>query len=165
MYVHKGLSIAVIDDDPKSSEAIVKLLKKQFNESIVNVYQSGRQALEGIINEPDIIILDYHLNAIDSDNLNGIQVLVKLKERFQHAPVIFLSNQEDAEVAAHTIKFGAYDYIVNNENAFHPLEIVINNILGHAELKKNLGSQRFFNILLVILFVILLIGYLIYRMK
>src|ERR1051325_9074330 len=99
MYVHKGLAISVIDDDPQMAESMVKFLKQKFTDAEITVYHTGKAALQGIINEPDLIILDYHLDAVDMDNFNGLQVLIKIKERFQHTPVIFLSSQEQAEIA------------------------------------------------------------------
>ena len=164
MYVHQGLAISIIDDDVQASVMLEDFLKQKFAGSEISVFKSGKDALEGMVNEPDVIILDYHLDSI-ADALNGIEVLKKLKERFENAPIIFLSNQEHAEIAANTIKFGAYDYIVSNVNSFHKVEIVINNIVGHAELKKNLGTQRFFNRLLVVLLIILITGYFIFRMR
>ena len=164
MYLHKGLTISVIDDDPQAAAMLQDFLQQKFAGSEISVYKSGTDALEGIINEPDIIILDYHLDSV-ADALNSIEVLKKIKDRFEHAPVIFLSNEEHAELAANTIKFGAYDYIVSSVNSFHKVEIVINNILGHAVLKKNLGTQQFFNRLLFILLIVLIIGFFIFRMK
>src|ERR1043166_9165460 len=135
MYIHEGLNISIIDDDPQASAMLGDFLKQKFAGSEISIFKSGKDALDGIVNEPDIIILDYHLDSI-ADALSGIEVLKKLKERFEHAPVIFLSNQEHADVATNTMKFGAYDYIESNVNSFHKVEIVINNILGHALLKK-----------------------------
>jgi len=48
--------------------------------------------------------------------------------------------------------------VVKNESAFHRLEILTNNILGHAHLKKNLGAQKFFNRLLALLVLALIVG-------
>src|SRR5436190_23935051 len=103
-------------------------LKKKFPGSVVTAFNSGETALQGIYFEPDIIILDYHLDSINAEAMNGLQVLKKLKDHFPHVPVIFLSSQEKSEVAANTMKYGAYDYIVKNENAFHRLEIILNNV-------------------------------------
>ena len=89
--------------------------------------------------------------------------LMKLKERYPQVPVIFLSGQEKTEIATNTMKYGAWDYIVKNDSAFHRLEIHINNILGHVDLKKNLGAQKFFNRLLAILAIALVIGIIVMR--
>src|ERR1043165_7552757 len=101
MYVHEGLDISIIDDDAQASAMLLNFLQQKFPGSEISVYKTGKEALDGILKEPDIIILDYHLDSI-ADALGGIEVLKKIKERFEHAPVIFLSNQEHAEIAANT---------------------------------------------------------------
>ena len=111
-----------------------------------------------------MIILDYHLDSKNSEAMNGVQILKKLKERYPEVHIVFVSGQERAEVAANTMKYGAYDYIVKNENAFNRLEIVVKNILGNAQLKKTAGAQKFFNYLLVALIAALIIGIIVMKM-
>ena len=96
--------------------------------------------------------------------MNGLMVLKKLKEQFPNVPIIFLSSQEKTEIAANTMKYGAYDYIVKNESTFHRLEIILNNIRGQASLKKNLGTQKVFNTILAVLVIALIIGFIVSRM-
>ena len=163
MYINRNLKITVIEDDKAMSEMIRDYLSTKFPASDINVYNTGEDALNSIITEQDVIVLDYNLDSEKANAQNGIQILTKLKERY-NTPVIFLSAQERAEISANTIKYGAYDYIVKNEAAFNRLEIVINNIIGHSDAKKNLGTQKFFNSILVALMVVLLIGFIMMRM-
>src|SRR6185436_19843008 len=141
MYTNQNIKITIIDDDPAMIEMQKDFFTSKFPGSVITVFNSGEEAIKGIYVEPDVIVLDYHLDSVNSDAMNGIQALKKLKDQFPNVPVIFLSSQEKTEVAANTMKYGAYDYIVKNENAFHRLEILLNNIRGHADLKKNLGTQ------------------------
>jgi DNA-binding NtrC family response regulator len=164
MYTNRLLKIIVIDDDPQMLEMLKDFFGNKYGSSDVKSYSTGEDALESIVQEPHLIILDYHLDSKNPAAMNGMQVLKKLKDRFPTVPVIFLSGQEKAEVAANTMKYGAYDYIVKNESAFHRLEILINNILGHVDLQKNLGTQKFFNRLLAVLVAALLIGFIVSRM-
>src|SRR5258706_4982832 len=99
-----------------------------------------------------------HMYSDNTDARDGFAFMKKLKARYANAQVIFLSGQEKAEVAANTMKYGAYDYIVKNDNAFNRLEIVFKNVLGESSLKKNLGTQKVFNYLLVALIAALLVG-------
>ena len=138
-------------------------LSMKFPASEITVYNTGEEALNGIITEQDVIVLDYHLDSENPKALNGIQILQKLRERYS-TPVIFLSSQERADISANTIKYGAYDYIVKNEAAFNRLEIVINNIIGHSDVKKTLGTQKFFNTILVVLMIVLVTGFILMRM-
>jgi len=164
MYTSRNFKVILIDDDQQMAEMLKDFFKDKFPSSDISMFHTGEKALEGIFTDPDLIVLDYHLDSMDPNAMNGIQVLKKLRDRFADIPVIFLSGQERAEVAANTMKYGAYDYVVKNENAFHRLEILTKNILGSAELKKNLGMQKFFNYLLAFLIIAMIVGMLIVRM-
>jgi two-component system, OmpR family, response regulator len=164
MYTNRTLKITLIDDDPQMREMLTDFFNGKFPTSVITTYPTGEEAMMKLSSEPNLVVLDYHLDSVDGTAMNGLQVLKRIKERYPNVPVIFLSGQEKAEVAANTMKYGAWDYIVKNESAFHRLEILMNNILGHVELKKNLGTQKFFNRLLGILVVALVVGLLIIRM-
>ncbi len=163
MYLNRNLKIVVIEDNRAMSEMVRDYLSSKFTSSEVSVYNTGEEALNGMIAEPDVIILDYNLDSENSKALNGIQILMKIKDRYK-TPVIFLSAQERADISANTIKYGAYDYITKNEAAFTRLEIVINNIIGHSDVKKNLGTQKFFNGILMVLMIALVLGFILMRM-
>ena len=163
MYSNRILKFSLIDDDPQMGVILKDFLNEKYPFSEITTFKTGEESLKKIINEPDLIILDYHLDSIDTTAMNGLQVLKKLKEKIPQVPVIFLSGQEKTEIAYNTLKFGAWDYIVKNESAFHRLEIHINNILGHVDLKKNLGTQKFFNRSLALLVLAMVIGLIILR--
>ena len=164
MYTNRTLKITLIDDDPHMREMLSDFFIQKYPLSEISSYSTGEDALKKTISPPDLIVLDYHLDSVNVIAINGLQVLMKLKERYPQVPVIFLSGQDKTEIATNTMKYGAWDYIVKNDSAFHRLEIHINNILGHVDLKKNLGTQKFFNRLLAILAIALVIGMIVMRL-
>lgn len=136
------LQIAAIDDDPVMCEMIGDNVRSKFPGAEVTTFSTGEDALAALGMPPDLVILDYQLDSIKADAMNGIQVLTKLKERFPMTPVIFLSSQDRMEVATNTIKYGARDYIIKNETAFQKLELAINSLVSYNELKKSHGFQK-----------------------
>lgn len=156
--MYNNLQISIIEDDAAMAGMIVDFLETKFPGVQLTQYITGEDALNGIFRKPDLIILDYHLDSSNPTAMNGLQVLAKLKERHPEVEVIFMSAQENTEIAANTMKYGAYDYILKNQHAFNRLEVVMRNIMGQATLKKSAGTQKFFNYLLVIMVVALLIG-------
>jgi DNA-binding NarL/FixJ family response regulator len=155
------LRIVGIDDDPTMCEMIADMLRKKFPGTEVETYNTGEDALATLSLAPDLVILDYQLDSVKADAMNGIQVLTKLRERYPQLPIIFLSSQDRMEVATNTIKYGARDYIVKNETAFQKLELAIGSLLSYNELKKSHGFQKTMStIVWVLLF--LMIAYMIY---
>jgi DNA-binding NarL/FixJ family response regulator len=156
MADNKPLKVLIIEDNEQMSEMIKDSIIQKFTNAKVSVFNSGETALEQTKSEPDLIICDYQLDSQNSKALNGIQVLGKLKKQF-NAPVVFLSAQEKPEVSANIIKYGAYDYVVKNQQSFQRIEIIINNILNSRSQKVNSKSQKtIINLLIGV--IILLLG-------
>jgi len=156
MADNKPLKVLVIEDNEQMSEMIKDSIMQKFSNAKVSVFNSGETALDQTKSEPDLIICDYQLDSQNPKALNGIQVLGKLKKQF-NAPVVFLSAQEKPEVSANIIKYGAYDYVVKNQQSFQRLEIIINNILNSKNQKGGSKSQKtIINLLIGV--IILLLG-------
>ncbi len=141
MAENKSLKIVVIEDNPQMAEMLSDYLEQKFQGAVISKFNTGEKALAETASTPDVIILDYNLDSQDPKALNGLQILMKIKKQFD-APVIFLSAQERTEVSASIIKYGAYDYVVKNQQSFHRLEIIINNIIAGQQMKKDLISQK-----------------------
>ena len=161
MAADTNLSILVVDDDPTMCEMVRDTPTKKFPGSNVTIYNTGEDALAGLSFEPDIAVLDYQLDSVKADAMNGIQILSKLKERYSNLPIIFLTGQDRMEVASNTIKYGAYDYIVKNETAFHKLELAVTQLANLRTLKKSHGFQKTLNLVFWVL-VLGLFAYVIY---
>jgi len=145
MAAETNLSIAIIDDDVTLCEMVKDTLARKFPGSTFVTFNTGEDALAHITESPDVAVLDYQLDSVRPEAMNGIQILTKLKERFPDLPVIFMSAQDRMEVASNTIKYGAYDYIVKGETAFHKLELAVRQIADVRTLKKSHGFQKGLN--------------------
>ena len=156
MSTNSSLNVLDIEDNEQMSEMIKDSIIHKFTNAKVSVYATGEAALQETKSEPDVIICDYQLDSQNPRALNGIQILGKLKKQFS-SPVIFLSAQEKPEVSANIIKYGAYDYVVKNQQSFQRLEIIINNILNSRNQKGSSKSQKT-TINLLIGVIILLLG-------
>jgi two-component system OmpR family response regulator len=161
MSPERKLSVTIIDDDPAICEMVRDTIEKKFPGSAIAIFNTGEDALAAMTAEPNIAVLDYQLDTVKADAMNGIQILSKLKARYPNLPVIFLTGQDRIEVASNTIKYGAYDYIVKNETAFHKLELALTQLANLRTLKKSNGFQKTMNLVFWVL-VIALFGYVIY---
>jgi CheY-like chemotaxis protein len=59
----------------------------------VETFATGELCLENLSHKPDVIILDYHLNGIDKNAMNGIETLDKIKTLNPDIPVVMLSSR------------------------------------------------------------------------
>jgi DNA-binding NtrC family response regulator len=98
-------SILIVDDDGVMQETLSGVLKKRGYE-IFSV-GSGNEALSMIKkNVIDLILLDMRLPDID-----GLDVLKKIKEFDTEILVIMMTAFSDVQTAVSAMKSGAYDYI------------------------------------------------------
>lgn len=93
---------------------------------------------------PDIVILDYHLDGIDKNALNGLTILDNIKAINEKIPVIMLSAQDKIEIAVSCMHHKALDYVVKSETAFLRLQKIIASILQYQKMEKTIDwySER-----------------------
>jgi DNA-binding NtrC family response regulator len=131
------VKLFLVDDDAM----YLKLLEiefLQYPDFTLETCATGEICIKNLSHNPDIIILDYHLNGVDKSAMNGIQTLDKIKAKNPGIPVIMLSSQDKIEVAINCMHHKAYDYIVKSETAFLRLQKVIATISNTKKLEKAL---------------------------
>jgi len=99
-----GSKILIADDDTLVRTAIQKILL-MFNHEVVAV-QSGREVLEQVTDEFDVIILD--INMPDMDGFETLECLNRIKIEI---PVLFLTGAGSLDYAVRAINLGAYDFL------------------------------------------------------
>ncbi len=132
------IKLFLVDDDA----LYLKLLEIEFLESAdfsIETYSTGELCLENLFHDPDVIILDYHLDGIYKNAMNGIETLDKIKEFNSAIPVIMLSCQDKIEVAINCMHHKASDYVVKSETSFVRLKQIISAILRLQKMEKQLN--------------------------
>ena len=94
--------------------------------------------MENLVNGPDVVILDYHLDGVERDAMNGIDTLDKIKAFDPNIPVVMLSAQDKIDVAINCMHHKATDYVVKSETAFMRLQKIITTILSYNKMEKEL---------------------------
>lgn len=132
------IKLFLVDDDAlflKSLE-IEFLQNADFN---IETFASGELLLKNLSSIPDVIILDYFLNGIDKNAMDGLATLDKIKDINQDIPVVILSSQDKIEVAVNCMHHRAFDYVVKSETAFVRLQKIITTIFQYKKIEKQLN--------------------------
>ncbi|MFZ1453430.1 MAG: response regulator, partial [Ferruginibacter sp.] len=95
-------TIFIVDDEPLLSEMLTDYLKEQHPGFNIQSFPTGEACLQSLDEQPDAVVLDYHLNSKEKDAANGIDILKEIKKRNKAIPVIILSSQESYGTAAQT---------------------------------------------------------------
>lgn len=129
--------IFLVDDDAVLLKSLeIEFL--QYPEFKTRSFVTGELCLQSISDNPQIIVLDYHLDGIDKNAMNGIQTLKRIHAYNPSIPVIMLSSQDKIEVAVNCMHHNAADYIVKSETAFMRLERKIDSILYNQKMENEL---------------------------
>ena len=134
----KRVKLFLVDDDA----LFLKSLEIDFlnnGDFAIKTFATGELCLEHLSNNPDIIILDYYLDSIDKNAMNGIETLDKIKSILPDIPVIMLSSQDKIDVAINCMHHNALDYVVKSETAFMRLQKIIADIFSYKKIEKELS--------------------------
>jgi DNA-binding NtrC family response regulator len=136
--ITEPIRLFLVDDDA----LYLKNLEIDFLENadfIIETYPTGELCLKNLKNPPDVIILDYYLDGIEKNAMNGIETLDKIKDINPDIPVIMLSCQDKIDVAISCMHHRAFDYVVKSETAFVRLQKIITTIFKYKKMEKQLN--------------------------
>lgn len=123
--------IFIVDDEPSILKLLSHWVKNQWQYK-VKTFENGTDVVEHLTEEPDLILLDIMLPDID-----GNEVLKRVKSYNKDIPVIMLSAQGNVGVAMESIRLGAFDYFPKPIDK-NRLEPAIKNAIKSYELQKKI---------------------------
>lgn len=134
---HK-IRLFLVDDDA----VYLKSLEIEFLQHAdfdIETFATGELCTQHLFECPDVVILDYMLDGIDKNAMNGLETLDKIRAYNPDIPVVMLSAQDKIEVAVNCMHHKAFDYIVKSETAFLRLQKVIDSIMYTQKIEKTLN--------------------------
>lgn len=142
--------IFLIEESLIYKDLIVGYLQSNKYQNI-KVFKKGEECMADLHLNPDIIILDY-----SSEGMSGLELMKKVKLTHPAIDFIFLSAQNDVEVAISIMKLGASDYVVKNDKAPTRLVKAIEQAISITKREKmnkgfTIGVFGFFVLLLLLI--------------
>jgi len=132
------IKLFLVDDDALFLKSLeIEFL--QHADFAIETFATGELCMENLSHNPDVIILDYLLNGIDKNAMNGIDTLDKIKVFNPDIPVVMLSSQDKIDVAINCMHHRAFDYVVKSETAFMRLQKIITTIFRYKKMEKELS--------------------------
>jgi two-component system OmpR family response regulator len=131
------IKLFLVDDDALYLKSLeIEFL--QHADFVIETYATGELCMTNLSHYPDVIILDYHLDGIDKNAMNGLDTLDKIKAYNPDIPVIMLSSQDKIDVAINCMHHRAFDYVVKSETAFVRLQKIITALFEYRKMEKTL---------------------------
>ena len=124
--------ILIVDDEEIVIRSCLRILAG--DEFQVESVQDGREALKKIEENPyDVVILD-----IMMPNIDGLEVLRRVKETHPNVDVIMITGLSQVDTAVQAMKLGAFDYI---SKPFEPDELKL--VVFRALERRRLLQENF----------------------
>jgi two-component system, NtrC family, response regulator AtoC len=135
MPASKQKKVVAIDDEPEIGWLITRILEEEGYRALVT--DNGREGLELIRRErPDVVLLDLRLPEMD-----GLEVLRRVREFDKEQMVIILSAFESFEVAVQAMKLGSYDFLTKPINV-EEMKITLKNALNTRQLEHEVRALK-----------------------
>jgi DNA-binding NtrC family response regulator len=121
-------TILIVDDEPGVLESFRIILEDDYDLFLAT---TGKEALKIVMDkEVGLVLLDILMPEMD-----GIEVLRKIKEIDDSIPVIMITASKDIEMAVKAMKSGAYDYITKPFD-LHYLKTIVRRVFERDVLSK-----------------------------
>jgi DNA-binding NtrC family response regulator len=128
------VNILIIDDDPVVRNYLRSVLKDKLNVFAVEAPSTGFRIIEN--ENIDILICDFKLPEMD-----GLQVLEKIKNEHPDIAVIMISSVGDMDVVINALRQGAIDFI-RKPLALNEIWLAIERTRKYTELNSNLRNAK-----------------------
>ena len=135
MNTNEQIKIFLVDDDV----LFLKSLEIEFLQHAdfqIETFTTGELCIDNLDHNPAVIILDYHLDGIYKNAMNGLDTLDKIQAYNPAIAVIMLSAQDKIDVAINCMHHMAFDYVIKSETAFVRLQKIINTIFKHKKMEN-----------------------------
>lgn len=127
MTTRKLTTVFIVEDDAMQRSMLTDHLAKYPNLKVKGFFSGDACVKEIIVGkaEPDLILLDYFLEAVIGSSKDGMEILTKLKDFSPNSNVIMLTSVDNEKVIELALKKGALDYVVKNALGFDALDAVL----------------------------------------
>ncbi len=141
----KNEIVFIVDDEPMFAQMMEDHLKAKYPQFQIFKYTTGEECNDNMDKKPTIIILDYHLDAVNKSARSGLETLEHIKRKYEGVDVIMVSGQDKIDVAIECMKAGAYDYVVKNETSFIRTESALERLFTHRGVVHSLARYKNLN--------------------
>lgn len=139
MQKRSKLRICLADDNPQICFMMEYFLREAGHE--VYTFSDGELLVQSLDLQPDAIFLDYRFPG----TMNGMRIFEIIKKSYPKIPVVFLSGQNDPDIAINSLKSGAFDYIIKDEQFPSMVGKAVKDILDDLNRPKTTLLQNSFN--------------------
>jgi DNA-binding NarL/FixJ family response regulator len=128
--------VVIADDHSIVAEGLRSLLEKTCE--VIGIVRNGRELLDkSPLLQPDVVVLD-----IGMPLLNGLDAAERLKQIIPKTKFVFLTMQDDPNIAAAALNLGAVGFVLKNDASAELLKAVSEVLQGRAYVTPRLRPEN-----------------------
>lgn len=132
------IDLLLVEDSATQAAQVILAFKEMRGTIRITSVVSGADCLKKLEkNRYSVILLDYFL-----PDMNGLQVLTKIREQESPPPVIMVTGGGDTRVAVEAMKAGAADYVIKSSGYSEVLPVVVRQLLEGEERRIRLAAAE-----------------------
>lgn len=136
MKPNHTIKIFLVEDDNFFANVVTAKLEQLENIELSH-FPTGKEFLDAMYQNPDIVIIDY-----DLPDSNGLDLLKAVKKINKNLIAIFLSGQSELNVVVEAYKENADRYIIKDQNSIVELSQNVESFIKVLNTRKELDSLR-----------------------
>ena len=117
-------TIYVVEDEETQRTMIMDFLS-QYEGTVVKGFITGDACIKEIVNNktvvPDLIIVDYYLDAVVASKYDGLDTVTKINEICPEAKLVMLTSVDNERIMNLALERGASDFIMKDQEGFDAL--------------------------------------------
>src|SRR5262245_24600646 len=129
----KPKTIYVVEDEVSARNMMLDFLS-QYKNANARGFFTGDACIKEIVNGhaavPDLILMDYFLDASIDAKYDGLDTLAKIKEICPETKVIMFTSVENERIIKLAREKGAFEYIVKGKDGFDKLKNILDVVMN-----------------------------------
>jgi|GEM_PF-6120087 len=130
----KRPQIIIVEDNPMYRELLALHLQKE-DQYEIQVFPDAASCMAAASPDTMGLLLDYHLTNQVGKEMNGLELLRKLRLRGITAPALFLTGNEKVQSAAEILKEGVYDYLQKGKTDIEMISEKLSSMIAWYQLE------------------------------
>ncbi len=133
----KPIRIMTVDDHPVFRDGIGAMLATQEDMQLIAEASTGMEAVEFYaLHRPDITLMDLRL-----PDINGLEAMSRIRERFTQARIIVLTTYKSDVQALRALKAGAAGYLLKSMLRLYMLDTIRAVHAGRKRIPPEIASE------------------------
>ncbi|CAN5293340.1 hypothetical protein BH09BAC1_BH09BAC1_15170 [soil metagenome] len=133
--------IFIVDSDTRYRCMLEEALETTPN-TVVFPFYSAEDCINVLESEPDVVIVDLHLESRFRPVMSGVDLLKHIKANYPNVETIIISSDDTLHTAQQVNALEPFDFILKTENNIERINSIMKIILRHKNLEDNVAMYR-----------------------